>query len=115
MSEPLGWLVEMLTQAWGEPKVAPPAEPSGRHVYRSEVDGLIWVKLADKSRRAWVWFPGGVNSNLSVDKGSIYTVSFGGAYRSAEVRSHELTWAGLTRETLEPLARYVYGLVSADA
>jgi hypothetical protein len=110
----LEWLTDLLTEAWGEPRVQPPAEEAARHAYRSEADGLIWVKLHDRSRRAWVWFPDGANNSLALEKGAFYVVRLCGPSRTAELRTHDLTWAGLTRETLEPVARWVYGLPALE-
>lgn len=110
MPDPFAWLVDMLTEAWGEPKVQPPAEPQGHRIYRSESDGLIWIRLPNCHRRAWVWFPNGQNHNLAIDKGGIWAVRMGtGAQRVTLETSHG-TWAGLTRETVEPVARWVYGI-----
>jgi hypothetical protein len=112
---PFGWLVDMLTEAWGEPRVQPPAEPRGARTYRSEVDGLIWIRMQDYSRRAWVWFPNGRNCNLAIDKGATWKIRMGAApFRSVELSNHDGTWAGLTRETVEPIARWVYGLKEAN-
>jgi hypothetical protein len=109
---PLSFLVEMLTDAWGEPRVAPPSEPSGRSVYRSETDGLVWVKLADYSRRAWVWFPDGQNHALSANKGAFYTVRMSAGRRSAEVRVFDGYWP--SRQALEGIARFVYALPAPE-
>jgi hypothetical protein len=111
--DPFGWLVDMLTEAWGEPKVQPPAEPQGRAAYCGE-DGLVWIRLHDYSRRAFVWFPDGQNHNLAIDKGSIWKIRMGGVFLRAELETHHGTWAGLTRETVEPVARWVYGLTGGD-
>jgi hypothetical protein len=111
MTDPAGWLVDILTEAWGEPRVQPPAEPSGRAIYRSEIDSLVWVKMADRSRRAWVWFPGGNNCNLAVDKGAHYVVRMGGYGRRAEVWVYDGYWP--SRTALEGVARFVYGLPDA--
>jgi hypothetical protein len=111
-TDPFGWLTALLTEAWGEPRVQPPAEPQGRAAYRSD-DGLIWVKLHDYSRRAFAWFPGGQNHNLAIDKGAVWKIRMGGLFQRAELETHHGTWAGLTRETVEPVARWVYGLKEA--
>jgi hypothetical protein len=117
VADPFAWLVTLLTEAWGEPRVQPPAEPQGTRTYRSEVDGLIWIKMADgASRRAWVWFPNRRNCNLAADKGGLggYHLRMGGPGMTVEIASYGGAWAGLTRETVEPIARWVYGLKEAN-
>lgn len=111
-NDPFAWLVDMLTEAWGQPKVKPPAAEGGDRAYRSDVDGLIWVRLSDRSRRAWAWFPNGRNHNLAIEKGAVCAVSMGGPRYRATLERQD-TWTGLTREVVEPVARWVYGIQAA--
>jgi hypothetical protein len=111
MSDPFAWLADMLTGAWGEPRVAPPAEPDGRIARIREADGLIWVRSAEGiGHRRWAWAPDGRKCQLLLEQGGRSAVRMSVPGQRATLSSDHGTWDGLTRETVEPVARWVYGL-----
>lgn len=60
------WLQATIDR-WGEPTVAPLAPGEKTNRGRQATDKGIFLGGSTGWRRAWVWFPGGVNHAISID------------------------------------------------
>lgn len=113
--------VDNIIEHWGQPEVEPPqkGDLNTRTGKVRTVDGVAMQGVGGSSvqRRAWVWFPGGVNHWVHIDQsGDHYVVEAGSHKADAHTASARVVFRSEpTDEEMRALTRLGWGMAAIDA
>lgn len=113
--------VDNVIEQWGEPNVEPPqkGDLNTRTGKPRTVDGVTMPGVGGSSvlRRAWVWFPGGVNHWVHIDQsGGHYVVEAGSHKSDAHTASARVVFRSEpTDEEMRALTRLGWGMAAIEA
>lgn len=113
--------VDNIIEHWGAPEVEPPQKGDfDTRAKKVRTEDGVWMQGVGGSRvlrRAWVWFPGGVNHWVHIDySGQHYVVEAGSHKADAHTASARVVFRSEpTDEEMRALTRLGWGMAAIEA